>query len=503
MKQLPTNQSEAIQTRRDAHSPQDIQNIQGAQGIQGIQGLRTDSASFYSNDAVLTSMQQYFESQFMIPSPHVPEARNAYSVQGMANNANGFLNFGPGNDMSLPGIFPNTFQATTAEALPVMASASSLSAFDQLSGELSQFSLPLQFPASFLDFSMSDNGLILQAQQSQYAFLQSTQEQQQETQFISLQQIQEPQQQLGSYQNFFAPLPQIQGPQQQQQPGLRLQEFQPLQYPPTNFLPIPIDFSAFFSPDISSLSSPNGTQSTFSDQILFGVAENDPYFSSAVTNELQSVPFGELNISGVPCNSGDIVQSITTPIVRTQAHHPQVPIDQTVISSSSMTNTPSSLGKQKCSPLSDDPDYAGRKVKKGASKLNAKKRVVQKKKKETVKPVKPDGPRLQLKCNYMNCGIICSSYPSLSRHAEGHKWRGSYSPVRCESCYSSLSNEFSVQRHILRSIDDSKCRKLSAYSIMKSATEVDYVVKFNPNMPHGKKTARYTPEAFRKLPVDT
>ncbi|KAF9547459.1 hypothetical protein EC957_008469 [Mortierella hygrophila] len=105
------------------------------------------------------------------------------------------------------------------------------------------------------------------------------------------------------------------------------------------------------------------------------------------------------------------------------------------------------------------------------------------------KPVsKPKGPRIILYCQYPGCRVTCSSHPSMVRHAEAHKWRGHYSPVRCEACQSSLSNEFSVQRHILRSAESSRCRKMRTYSIMRSETEIDSTVKFCPTRPHGKKT---------------
>ncbi|KAG9065607.1 hypothetical protein KI688_001896 [Linnemannia hyalina] len=105
------------------------------------------------------------------------------------------------------------------------------------------------------------------------------------------------------------------------------------------------------------------------------------------------------------------------------------------------------------------------------------------------KPVnKPKGPRITLYCQYPGCKVTCSSHPSMVRHAEAHKWRGLYSPVRCEACQSSLSNEFSVQRHILRSAETSRCRKMRTYSIMRSENEIDSTVKFCPRRPHGKKT---------------
>ncbi|KAF9153002.1 hypothetical protein BG015_004289 [Linnemannia schmuckeri] len=69
-----------------------------------------------------------------------------------------------------------------------------------------------------------------------------------------------------------------------------------------------------------------------------------------------------------------------------------------------------------------------------------------------------------------------------------HKWRGLYAPVRCEACQSALSNEFSVQRHIVRSQPNSRCRRMRVYSIMMSETEIETSVRFYPKRAHGKKT---------------
>ncbi|GJJ69442.1 hypothetical protein EMPS_01788 [Entomortierella parvispora] len=115
------------------------------------------------------------------------------------------------------------------------------------------------------------------------------------------------------------------------------------------------------------------------------------------------------------------------------------------------------------------------------------------KRKRNRKPVvktkpKNKAPVVKLKCSYPGCIITCASQPSLARHAEAHKWRGLYAPVRCEACQSALSNEFSVQRHILRSRPSSLCRQLRVYSIMRSDIEIESTVRFFPKRPHGKKT---------------
>ncbi|KAF8945933.1 hypothetical protein BGZ47_001705 [Haplosporangium gracile] len=101
---------------------------------------------------------------------------------------------------------------------------------------------------------------------------------------------------------------------------------------------------------------------------------------------------------------------------------------------------------------------------------------------------KPKHPPIKLPCLFPGCKTICSSLPSLSRHAEAHRWRGLYAPVRCEACQSALSNEFSVQRHIVRSQLNSRCRRLRVYSIMMSETEIETSVRFYPKRAHGKKT---------------
>ncbi|KAG0290761.1 hypothetical protein BGZ96_005801 [Linnemannia gamsii] len=112
--------------------------------------------------------------------------------------------------------------------------------------------------------------------------------------------------------------------------------------------------------------------------------------------------------------------------------------------------------------------------------------------------VKPKGPPITLHCDHPGCQVTCSSYPSLIRHKDTHKWRGRYSPVRCEACHSSLSNEFSVQRHILRSPEPSRCHRMRVYSTMLSETEIKSTVRFYPTRPHGKKTITVDLEKMKK-----
>ncbi|KAG0281682.1 hypothetical protein BGZ95_000535 [Linnemannia exigua] len=110
---------------------------------------------------------------------------------------------------------------------------------------------------------------------------------------------------------------------------------------------------------------------------------------------------------------------------------------------------------------------------------------------------KPKHPPVRLPCKFEGCTTTCSSQPSLARHSEAHKWRGFYAPVRCEACQSALSNEFSVQRHIVRSPPNSRCSRLRVYSIMLSETEIETSVRFYPKRPHGKKTVEVNLEHAR------
>ncbi|KAF9160222.1 hypothetical protein DFQ26_005766 [Actinomortierella ambigua] len=109
------------------------------------------------------------------------------------------------------------------------------------------------------------------------------------------------------------------------------------------------------------------------------------------------------------------------------------------------------------------------------------------------KPTKSKGERqitpVKLLCSYPECSATCASQPSLARHEATHEWKGLYPPLRCEACNSTLSNEYSVQRHINRSKLDSLCHMMRVYSFMKSKTEPKKTVRFFPKRPHGKKTA--------------
>ncbi|KAG0237004.1 hypothetical protein BGW41_000296 [Actinomortierella wolfii] len=109
------------------------------------------------------------------------------------------------------------------------------------------------------------------------------------------------------------------------------------------------------------------------------------------------------------------------------------------------------------------------------------------------KPAKPkedenNGSPVKLMCPHPGCSVTCASIPSLARHEATHEWKGHYPPLRCEACLGTLSNEYSVQRHINRSKPGSLCRLMRVYSFMKSATEPKKTVRFYPKRAHGKKT---------------
>ncbi|KAG0261333.1 hypothetical protein BG011_001107 [Mortierella polycephala] len=99
-------------------------------------------------------------------------------------------------------------------------------------------------------------------------------------------------------------------------------------------------------------------------------------------------------------------------------------------------------------------------------------------------------PRVKLYCKHPGCQISFSSQASLNRHTSAHAWKGLFPPLRCEGCDKALSNEFSVQRHILRAEKTSHCYRMRVYSIMRSKTEVENTVRFYPKGPHGKKTVQ-------------
>ncbi|KAF9905437.1 hypothetical protein EC991_001665 [Linnemannia zychae] len=164
--------------------------------------------------------------------------------------------------------------------------------------------------------------------------------------------------------------------------------------------------------------------------------------------------------------------------------------------SSSTLAIPSSSKRQKYIGTFSDDDDSDFPIEDEENKNGPKRRRrVRKAPIKTVQKVK--GPSITLNCRFQNCRVTCSSYPSLNRHELAHRWRGQFSPVRCEACQSSLSNEFSVQRHILRSAPTSRCRKMRIYSIMKAEDEIETTVKFFPTRGHGKKTVKVDLERMK------
>ncbi|KAF9356941.1 hypothetical protein BGX34_009684 [Mortierella sp. NVP85] len=55
-----------------------------------------------------------------------------------------------------------------------------------------------------------------------------------------------------------------------------------------------------------------------------------------------------------------------------------------------------------------------------------------------------------------------------------------------------------LHRHILRSPETSRCRRMRIYSIMKSESEIESTVRFYPTRPHGKKTVKVDLEKMKQ-----
>ncbi|KAF9127332.1 hypothetical protein BGW39_005952 [Mortierella sp. 14UC] len=164
--------------------------------------------------------------------------------------------------------------------------------------------------------------------------------------------------------------------------------------------------------------------------------------------------------------------------------------------SSSITAMPLAPKRQQYIGTFSDDDDSDFPIEEEESKAGPKRR--KRVRKAPAKPVqKVKGPTITLNCRFPNCKVTCSSHPSLNRHELAHRWRGQFSPVRCEACRSSLSNEFSVQRHILRSAPTSRCHKMRIYSIMKAEDEIETTVKFFPTRGHGKKTVKVDLERMK------
>ncbi|KAG0085936.1 hypothetical protein BGZ93_010696 [Podila epicladia] len=263
------------------------------------------------------------------------------------------------------------------------------------------------------------------------------------------------------------------------------------------------------TPVLERLSSPDGSLSPTSDQDLFdSMTDDEPSLSSSyssytslfsLADEHIAPPLSQLTVSCDTVVMGD--PAPTSNRVRRavpQHNYTHMTVDLSLASSSPMfsptaSTTPilSSSLKQHFSSFSDSEG-----PEEDESQLHGKRR--KRVRRAHVKKVTQPRPSIKLPCTFSGCPIECSSQPSLARHAETHKWRGRYAPVRCEACQSALSNEFSVQRHIQRAPTTSACRKMRVYSVMRSETQVECTVRFYPKRPHGKKTVIVDLEAFRR-----
>ncbi|KAI1315815.1 hypothetical protein EDD11_000310 [Mortierella claussenii] len=185
--------------------------------------------------------------------------------------------------------------------------------------------------------------------------------------------------------------------------------------------------------------------------LFFGHSLNSP---SSVTNDLQA-----LSITGTA--TAPVGQDHHRNLMRKRSFQVNTsrqacPSSSLLSSSVPLVSSPlKAFGDDDLGAISDDSDLAQNMA--GTSTTKKRKRT-----RKTLKPKvspKPKGPRLILR--------------------------------------SSLSNEYSVQRHIQRSAPTSKCRRMRIYSAMKSETEVEYTVRFYPNNPHGKKTVRINLEMLK------
>ncbi|KAF9213506.1 hypothetical protein BGZ59_005268 [Podila verticillata] len=269
--------------------------------------------------------------------------------------------------------------------------------------------------------------------------------------------------------------------------------------------PVPMEMLQHRVPVLERLSSPDGSMSPNSDHgYMDSMADDEPSSSSYSSyNSLSSLAdehiASPLSLLSVSCDS--LAEMIPrSPLLRAQAS--QVPL----LDYAHMTMDPS-LASPKLSPtlkrtpqssplkqhVSSFSDSEGPEEDESQLQSKPRKRV----RRPHVKKASQPKPMIKLPCAFPGCIIMCSSQPSLTRHAETHKWRGLYAPVRCEACQSALSNEFSVQRHILRAPATSACRKMRVYSVMRSEAQVECTVRFYPKRPHGKKTVVVGLEAFR------
>ncbi|KAF9290717.1 hypothetical protein BGZ68_006250 [Mortierella alpina] len=292
---------------------------------------------------------------------------------------------------------------------------------------------------------------------------------------------------------------QLQYPSIQLKPSFQLPS-EPVQFYKKIFAEtMTLDFSKGRNPFLERLSSPDGSVSTASEQGYFDIVSEDDYtyfpdpsYSPAVAafgaeSDFLIKPFDQLALPFVPEGPPSSPGAMPATGLGGSPHSLHGSFSPSSITSATASHTfstpalASTLKQQSTGYISDESDDS-----EDESKPKRKKRV---RKVINVKaPAKPKGLKPVLRCEFPGCKITCSSIPSLSRHFETHKWRGKYSPVRCEACQNPLSNEFSVQRHIMRSPDNALCRRMRVYSIMRSAIDIDTTVRFYPKRGHGKKT---------------
>ncbi|KAF9196143.1 hypothetical protein BGZ50_001839 [Haplosporangium sp. Z 11] len=391
-------------------------------------------------------------------------------------------------DALLSGLYPSVPQTTEDLYLP------------QQHQQHEQSQQPQQLQPSYFPQLQQHQQMMLDQQLLQFQQLQQApilqhhlpSQQQQPQDFLS-----QPQQQQSQYECAYEydaeSFARLQQQLQQQNPSLLYQN---------NFMePEALDFAQYRSPAaFGHLSSPEGSVSQVSDQGFFDMTTtDDECYSTGVAGDLLAQPFDSLGVSCAAASAAAAVaHNIRVPASRARKATSQLPNNQDLLPASYTTSIPAlssplkqhfsgSFSEDNSDTPTDDEKY-----------LPKRKKRVQKSVKTKV-TVKPKGPRLILRCEYEGCNVTCSSQPSLLRHAQGHKWRGLYSPVRCEACETALSNEFSVQRHILRSPEGSLCKRMRVYSIMKSETEIENTVRFYPDRPHGKKTVKITYDRVRGM----
>ncbi|KAG0025995.1 hypothetical protein BGZ82_009704 [Podila clonocystis] len=274
--------------------------------------------------------------------------------------------------------------------------------------------------------------------------------------------------------------------------------------------PVRMEMLCHRAPMLERLSSPDGSLSPISDYGYFDSMTDDEPSSSSSYNSYTSLsslggdhlasPLSQLTVE---CNTIIVEDPAPTPLHRVRRAVPRLDctlmsVDPSLASFSPMFSPTASTTPVLSSPLkqhfSSFSDSEG--PEEDESQLQGKRR--KRVRRPYAKKVTQPKPSIKIPCAFPGCPTQCSSQPSLARHAETHKWRGLYAPVRCEACQSALSNEFSVQRHIQRAPATSACRKMRVYSVMQSETQVQYTVRFYPKRPHGKKTVVVDLEAFQR-----